>query len=278
MIEAGKLYLVGTPIGNMGDISARAVEILSSVDWIAAEDTRRTGSLLEKIGSRRPTISFHSHNEQRRIPELLEILRKGESIAVASDAGNPGIADPAESLVRAAIKEGIDVVPIPGPSAFLAALTVSGLSTRRFRFEGFLPTKKGPRLAVLRRLSGEEATILFYESPKRVGRLMREIAELLGNRRVVLGREITKKFEEFFRGGAEEAAIHLESEKPRGEYVVLIEGSSGGTPLPDETVLELLREEVGEGRSMRDAVRAVAVVSLWKEQEIYRLFREKDSQ
>jgi len=275
-MERGTLYLVGTPIGNLGDLSPRAAETLRSVDRIAAEDTRRTGTLLQRIGSRVPTISFYARNEERRVPELIRLLLEGRSVAVVSDAGNPGIADPAERLVRAAREEGIDVVPIPGPSAFLAALVASGLPTRRFRFEGFLPSRGGPRHERLRVLAAEEGTLVFYESPRRIRRLMEEIAGTMGDRRVVLAREMTKKFEEFLRGSASELAAALGGDAPRGEFVAVVEGASGGERLPRERILDLVREETGGGSSLRDAVRAAARAGGWKEQEVYRLLRAAD--
>ncbi|MBN1825615.1 MAG: 16S rRNA (cytidine(1402)-2'-O)-methyltransferase [Candidatus Eisenbacteria bacterium] len=275
-MKRGTLYLVGTPIGNMGDLSRRAEEVLRTVDRIAAEDTRRTGALLERIGSRVPALSFYARNEERRVPELLRLLLEGRSVAVVSDAGNPGIADPAERLVRAALEEGIEVVPVPGPSAFLAALVASGLSTRRFRFEGFLPSREGPRLDRLRVLAAEEGTLVFYESPRRIRRLLEEIAGAMGERRVVLARELTKKFEEFLRGTASELAAGFDERPPRGEFVVLVEGAKGGERLPRERVLDLVREETAAGASLRDAVRAAASTAGWKEQEVYRLLRGGD--
>jgi len=272
----GKLYLVGTPIGNLADLSRRAEEVLRDVACIGAEDTRRTKILLDHIGCRTPMFSFFARNERRRIPEILGRLEAGESVAVVSDAGNPGISDPAEKLVREVVVHGFDVVPVPGPSAFVAALTASGLPARRFRFEGYLPTREGPRRERLRSLRSEEATLLFYESPQRVRRLVEEVEELLGDRPVVLAREITKKFEEFFRGRASDARRHMDANRPRGEYVVVVGGAEGEEALPEERVIALVREEVGSGRSLRDAVRAAARVGRWKEQELYRLLREKD--
>jgi len=273
----GTLYLVGTPIGNMDDLSTRAASILRSVDRIAAEDTRRTGRLLGRIGGNRPPlVSFHAHNEAARTTELIERLRQGESIAVVTDAGNPGISDPAERLVRAAVEAGIDIVPVPGPSAFLAALVASGLPTVRFRFEGYLPSKAPARRKALEALRSETATLILHESPKRVCGLVKDIADLLGERPVVLAREITKKFEEFFRGSASEVVAHLDAKPPRGEYVILVGGAGEGEPLAEGPVLDLVREEVAGGRSMRDSVRTAARVAGWKEQDVYRLVREKD--
>ena len=278
-VASRTLYLVGTPIGNMGDLSTRAAGVLRSVDRIAAEDTRRTGRLLERIGGRRPPlVSFHAHNEAARTARLVDRLLQGESIAVVTDAGNPGISDPAERLVRAAVEAGIDVVPVPGPSAFLAALVASGLPTGRFRFEGYLPSRGAARRRALGDLRPERATIVLHESPKRVHALLTEIADLLGERPVVLARELTKKFEEFYRGSASEAVARLERDPPRGEYVVLVGGAGEGEPLPAEPVLDLVREEIAAGRSLRDSVRAAARIARWKEQEVYRIVREREGE
>jgi 16S rRNA (cytidine1402-2'-O)-methyltransferase len=275
LVPRGKLYLVGTPIGNLGDLSRRAEEVLRDVDCIGAEDTRRTKVLLDHIGCRTPMISFHARNERRRVPEIVRRLEAGESVAIVSDAGNPGISDPAEKLVREAVENGIHVVPVPGPSAFVAALIASGLPARRFRFEGYLPSREGPRKERLRSLRSEEATLIFYESPRRVGRMMEEVEELLGDRPLVLAREITKKFEEFFRGSASAAREHIDANPPRGEFVVVVGGAEGEEALPAERMIALVSEEVGAGSSLRDAVRVAARVGLWKEQDLYRLLREK---
>ena len=219
----GTLYIVATPIGNLQDMSHRALEVLRSVSLIAAEDTRTTRVLLDHYGITTPTVSYHSHNEVRRVPQLLERLAEGSSVAVVSDAGTPGISDPAGVVVRAALDRGFSVVPIPGPTALVAALVVSGLRTDRFVFEGFLPVKKGRRTR-LNELAKEERTIVLYESPHRVERTIRELLEALGDRRVVLARELTKMFEEHFRGMLSDAAVHLAEKKPRGEYVIVVEG------------------------------------------------------
>ncbi len=220
---AGTLYIVATPIGNLEDISRRALSILANVDLIAAEDTRHTGHLLKHFGISRQLVSFFSYNEEKRIPDLVHTLTIGKSIALVSDAGTPGISDPATRLVSAAVEAGITIVPIPGPSAFLTALVASGLPTDRFVFEGFLPVKKG-RVSRIAMLGEEDRTIVLYESPHRLPRTLRDLREGLGDRRVVLGRELTKKFEEFVRGTLSDAIAYCERKKVRGEFVVLIEG------------------------------------------------------
>jgi 16S rRNA (cytidine1402-2'-O)-methyltransferase len=220
---AGDLYLVSTPIGNLEDITYRAVRVLGSVDVIAAEDTRKTGFLLHHLGIRRELVSYHSYNESKRVPELIRRLLHGESVAVVTDAGTPGISDPAFSIIRGALDAGIHVIPIPGPTAFLPALVVSGLPTDRFVFEGFLPVKKGRR-GRLERLSGEKRTMVLYESPHRIDRTLRELLEVLGDRQAALAREITKKFEETTRGTLSEILSHVRVKKPRGELVLVIAG------------------------------------------------------
>ncbi|HEX9006489.1 MAG TPA: 16S rRNA (cytidine(1402)-2'-O)-methyltransferase, partial [Bacteroidota bacterium] len=202
-IQPRTLYVVSTPIGNLGDISRRAERILGGVDLIAAEDTRTTGVLLNHLAIRRPLISYFSRNAAGRTPQLLDRLKAGASIAVVTDAGTPGISDPAYALIRDAVEAGIPVVPVPGASALLAALVASGLPPDRFVFEGFLPLKKGRRTR-WERLRDEERTIVVYESPLRIVRTLEELIGQLGDRRVAVARELTKKFEEVQRGPASE--------------------------------------------------------------------------
>jgi 16S rRNA (cytidine1402-2'-O)-methyltransferase len=221
----GVLYLVATPIGNLEDITLRAIRTLREADLVAAEDTRRTRTLFARHGIESPLTSYHEHNERRKARELLEELKRGKSVAVVSDAGTPGISDPAYRLVSLAVDEGIEVVAVPGPNSAIAALSVSGLPTDRFVFEGFLPWKKGARAARLKELAVEPRTVVFFESPRRVVKLLSEIEELWGARRVAVARELTKRFEEVLRG---EAAAGRESREARGvqkgEFVVVVEG------------------------------------------------------
>lgn len=219
----GTLYVVATPIGNLEDITLRAIRILSSVDLIAAEDTRKTKILLDRYNIAKPMLSYFSFNERHRTPQLIERLLAGNSVALVCDAGTPGISDPAYLIVTQALANGIPVTPIPGPSAFIAALAVGGLSTDRFVFEGFLPQKKG-RKTKWESLKDEPRTIVLYESPHRVRKTLSEISMHLGNRNVVIARELTKKFEEILRGPAETVLSQMEQKEPRGEFVILIEG------------------------------------------------------
>jgi 16S rRNA (cytidine1402-2'-O)-methyltransferase len=220
----GTLYIVSTPIGNLDDITFRAVKTLSSVDLIAAEDTRKTKILLDHYNISKPMLSYFDHNERFRASQLIEKLLSGQSVALVSDAGTPGISDPAYRIVRESIDHGITIVPIPGASALLAALVVSGLPTNSFAFEGFLPVKKG-RKTKLEFLKSEKRTIVLYESPHRIVKTVRELLEHLGDREIVLAREVSKKFEEFLRGRTSDVLNRLASSTPRGEFVILLEGN-----------------------------------------------------
>lgn len=219
----GTLYLVATPIGNLDDITYRAIKILSSVDLIAAEDTRKTKILLDHYNISKPMLSYYSYNEKHRAPQLIEKLLHGQSIALVSDAGTPGISDPAFFIVRTALEHAIPIVPIPGASACISALIVSGLPTESFVFEGFLPIKKG-RKTKFESLKNEPRTIIFYESPHRVLKTLNEIFTYFGDRHVVVARELTKKFEEVVRGPVSSVLKDLSAKTPRGEYVVVVEG------------------------------------------------------
>ncbi len=221
----GKLYLVSTPIGNLKDITLRALEVLSQVSLIAAEDTRRSGILLKHYQIETATTSYFDFNQQKKTPALIQKLKAGESIALISDAGTPGISDPAFYLVREAIKENITIEAIPGATAFVPALIVSGLPTDRFVFEGFLPTKKG-RHSRLLELAEERRTIILYESPNRILKTLNQLAEYFGNRRVAISREMTKKFEQIYRGTVEEFNENSASFTLKGEFVIVIAGKS----------------------------------------------------
>ena len=233
-IQPGTLYVVSTPIGNLADITYRAVHILTSVQLIAAEDTRNTGILLKHYGIVTQMISYHQHNEAKRTPELVERLQAGDAVAIVSDAGTPGISDPAYRVVRGAIEAGIPVVAIPGASALLPAVVTSGLPTDRFVFEGFLPVKKG-RHTRLQELKTEKRTMVFYEAPHRIPRTLRDLQEAFGDRTMTAAREITKKFEEVKRGTISEIAAYFNEKTIRGEFVLVVAGTDGETePEVDE--------------------------------------------
>lgn len=225
-LTPGTLYLVATPIGNLEDITLRAVRTLKECDMVAAEDTRRTGQLLKHFGISKPLLSYFKFSEARRSEEIIERLGRGEKIALATDAGSPGISDPGERVVKAAIRAGFRVEPVPGPSALVAALTASGLPTEEFHFIGFLPHKSGQRRSKLEGLKAVEGTLVIYESPYRLEKLLGELNEVFGARQIVLARELTKRFEEFLRGTAAELLTIVNQRGARGEFVVLIGPSS----------------------------------------------------
>jgi 16S rRNA (cytidine1402-2'-O)-methyltransferase len=222
--EPGVLYLVSTPIGNLEDITLRALRVLKEVDLLAAEDTRHTGILLKHYNLHKSIISYHDFNKDKKASVLIEQLKSGKSVAVISDAGTPGISDPGYLLVQMAIRENIKVVPIPGASAFLSALVVSGLPTDKFVFEGFLSPKPGKKRKRLEELREEKRTLILYESPHRFAKTLGDISEILGQRKMVIARELTKKFEEIIRGTPEQIKQSLGERKIKGELVILIEG------------------------------------------------------
>ncbi len=218
------LYLVSTPIGNLEDITLRALRVLREVDFIFAEDTRVTGRLLAHYDIKNRMMSYHAHNEAGRIPQIIGYLQEGQQIALVTDAGTPGISDPGHKLVKAAIRAEIPIVPVPGATAAIAALVASGLPTNRFVFEGFLPRKKG-RQTKFRQLAEEPGTIILYESTHRIQKTIEDIVKHLGNRYIVVSRELTKKFEEFTRGHAQDVLGIIDKRTLKGEIVLLIAGN-----------------------------------------------------
>lgn len=269
--EQGTLYLVGTPIGNLEDITLRAIRTLKEVDLVAAEDTRTTRILLGRLGIRKPLVSYYDPAESARSPALVERLRKGERIALVSESGMPGVSDPGFRLVRAALEAGVPVVPIPGPSSLLAALVVSGLPTDRFAFEGFLPPRPLARRKRLAALRDDARTLIFLESPRRLIEALRDVGLALGDRRVAVARELTKKFEEVVRGKASEVVARLGGREIRGEVVLVVEGRRGaapgsGLPLPEE----VKRLEAELGLSRMEAIKLVARSRGVRKSDIYR--------
>ncbi len=239
----GTLYLVATPIGNLADITHRAIDVLKNVELIACEDTRHTRKLLQHYGISTKTISYHEHNEQERARQLVELLREGKDVAVVSDAGTPSINDPGFRLVRAAIDNGLAVVPVPGPSALISALIAAGLPTDEFFFGGFLPARTNARRSRLNELRSVPGTLIFYEAPHRLAGTLKDAYEILGEREAVVARELTKLHEEIKRGRLSELAEHYSTEDARGEIVLLI----------DRTVLEsAVTNEVGSVASLVD--------------------------
>ncbi len=267
---SGTLYLVGTPIGHLDDLSERARRTLAGVDLVAAEDTRRSGRLLAHAGIRTRIVSLFEGNERRRTGELLEVLRAGRDVAVISDAGMPGLSDPGYRLVRACVEEGIDVRVVPGPSAAISALVGSGLPADRFVFEGFLPRRAGERRARLRALEREPRTIVLFESPRRLRALLREVVAELGDRRVAVARELTKLHEEFVRGRASEVLARFEEREPRGEIVVVVAGAEAPRAPDLEALVEEARALAASGRRLREAATEVGRRAGVPVNELYR--------
>ena len=216
------LYVVATPIGNLGDITLRALDLMKSADLIAAEDTRHSGILLKHFGIKKPFVSYHEHNEARRTPELVEHLTRGEIVALITDAGTPGLSDPGLRLIRECIQRKLPFTIIPGPSSILTALLGSGFSTEKFSFRGFLPVKSGQRERELRAAAGREETTIFFESPYRLIKTLAACVNVMPDRQLCIARELTKKFEEFRRGTASELLTHYEVHPPKGEIALVI--------------------------------------------------------
>ena len=273
--KAGALYVVATPIGNLEDITLRAIRILKEVRRIAAEDTRRTRILLDKYAIATPLTSLYDQNEAERSRLIIAKLLNGEDVAYVSDAGTPGISDPGYILVREAILRGIRVVPIPGASAPIAALSVSGLPMNRFEFLGFLPSKSVRRRKLLTALREGEKTLIFYESPHRLLASLKDIAAVLGDREVVMSREMTKIHEEFRRGRAGDLIAGMGNAAVKGEVTLIVAGRTGEIPECDDSELirrcEQLRRETGEGLSRRDTADRVASETGVSRRRIYRL-------
>jgi 16S rRNA (cytidine1402-2'-O)-methyltransferase len=216
------LYVVSTPIGNLGDITLRALEILKSVDLVAAEDTRHSGILMKHFGIKKPFTSYHEHNEAKRTAELVEHLAAGENIALITDAGTPGLSDPGLRLIRECIRRELSFTIIPGSSSILTALVGSGFSTEKFSFRGFLPIKKGQRQRELKAAAESDETVIFFESPYRLTKTLAACIDVMQNRQLCVARELTKRFEEFRRGNAAELLAHYEAHPPKGEIVLVI--------------------------------------------------------
>lgn len=255
-MSIGKLYICPTPIGNLEDITIRTLKTLNEVDLIAAEDTRHSLILLNHYDIKKPLTSYHEHNIKKKGPELINKLLEGENIALITDAGMPGISDPGEDLIRLAIKEGIKVVGLPGPSASITALVISGISTDKFVFEGFLSSKKKDRMKELDMLKNERRTIIFYESPHRILDTLDDMLVSFGNRQIAIARELTKHYEEIFRGTVQKAKDYF-CEGVKGEFVIIIEGNK------EEIKKEInIGEELGKflslGLSKKEAVKIVS--------------------
>lgn len=265
------LYLVGTPIGNRGDISLRAKEVLESVDIVACEDTRNTGLLLHSYGITNKLMSYHEHNKASRGPKLIEILRDGADVALVSDAGMPSINDPGEDLVRLAIEADIPVTAVPGPVAAITALVLSGLDTTAFHYEGFLPAQSGPRRKRIEELKKYNETIIIYEAPHRLMKLIDGLIEAgFGECRAAFCRELTKKYEQVLRMTVSEAAVYFETTEPRGEFAICLDASGVHEENEEEMDIDsYIRQRVSEGISTKNIAREVAEATCRNKKEIY---------
>lgn len=268
---AGTLYLVATPIGNLGDISSRALETLRGVAFIACEDTRHSRVLLEHFGISRETVSLPAFAEGQRAGRILDRIAAGEDCALVTDAGSPGISDPGEKLVAEALERGLAVVPVPGPTALVAALSASGLPTGRFHFLGFLPRKGPERRAMLEEVAQLSATLVLYESPRRLGETLADLQEAWGDRRACVARELTKVHEEFVRGPLSELSARYGAEEARGEVVVLVEGRTGERRWSEEELRRALEEGLGRGEKLKPLSTELARRAGWSGQDVYRL-------
>jgi 16S rRNA (cytidine1402-2'-O)-methyltransferase len=268
MKQSGILYIVGTPIGNLEDMSSRAVRILKEADLIAAEDTRHTKILLDHFEIKTPMESYHKFSERSKIPRIIEYLQGGKNIALVSDAGMPGISDPGELLVKEAVKNNICIIPIPGPSASLLALSASGLSTERFIFEGFLPRKEKEKMQRLYDLKDETRTVVFYEAGNRIAETVNDMKKIMGNRDCIIARELTKKFEEIKRGNFDNIVSQITNTK--GEFVIII----GGAELKQAATVKSLKEEIEDlqeqlGISAKEAIKLAAAKLNLPKREVY---------
>jgi 16S rRNA (cytidine1402-2'-O)-methyltransferase len=272
-VKPGTLYIVGTPIGNLEDMTFRAVRILQNVDLIAAEDTRHTGKLLQHFQVKTPQISYHDHNRCQRLGELLEKLHQGSAIALVTDAGMPGISDPGYELVKACAEENINIIPIPGVSASITGLSVSGLPTDRFIFEGFLPTKAKERQAKLEEFTRESRTIILYEAPHRVRQTLEDFVDSFGSEReIVLARELTKIHEEIWRGTLGEARLYYHEKEPKGEYTIIL-GGVAEIPLilSEEALKAELQQLLKQGLTRSQATRQLSQQTSLPRRQLYQL-------
>jgi len=270
--EIGTLYVVATPIGNLKDLSIRAVDTLKDVDFIAAEDTRVTLKLLNHLGIKKPMISCYRHNELDRVDRIAERILSGESCALCCDAGTPAISDPGEALIAKAVEEGIRIIPIPGPSAVIAALSASGLASGRFCFEGFIPMNKKTRKNRLISLQTEQRTMVFYEAPHKLRKTLIDLLQYMGNREIVIARELTKIYEEIVHSTLQEAVTHYTTNEPRGEFVLILEGFV--PEIEQENTLEdavsIALEYINVGLSTSEAAKKAAQETRLPRSSIYK--------
>lgn len=273
----GKIYLVPTPIGNLKDITLRALEVLESCDIVAAEDTRQSLKLLNHFNIKKPLISYHQHNEETKSEELIRRANMGEVIAVVSDAGSPGISDPGAVIVRKCIDQGVEFEVLPGAVALTTALIYSGLDTTKFLFRGFLPRENKDKIKVIEDIKEAKETLIFYEAPHRLLQTLGFLKDKLGDRRAAIGRELTKLHEEILRGTLGELILHYEELSPRGEYVVLVEGKSMEAIKEEQealwkdlTIEQHIERYIEEGLSKKDAIKKVAKDRSMQKSEVYK--------
>ncbi len=270
----GTLYVVATPIGNLEDITLRALRVLQDVSLIAAEDTRTTRKLLARYNIQTPLTSYYEEKELTKLDYILETLM-GEDVALVSESGMPGISDPGYQLVKAAIAAGVRVVPVPGASALVAALAVSGLPTDSFTYLGFLPRRGGERRRLLQTIARERRTLIAFEAPHRLLATLKDVEDLLGDREMAVARELTKLHEEIIRGRVSQVRAHLQANRPRGEFTLIIAGAEEET-WEEEKVAEALRQLKAVGVSIREATKGVAQLSGWPKSEVYGVWLELD--
>lgn len=276
----GKLYVVGTPIGNLGDFSPRAVEILSSVDLIAAEDTRVSLKLLNHFNIKKPMISYHEHNIRERSEIIVSKIEQGQNVAIVTDAGMPCISDPGEDLVCLCGERGIDTYVIPGPTAAMSALAISGLNTKRFSFEGFLTVRKGGRMELLKKIKDDDRTLIFYEAPHKLQRTLKDMLSVWGNRRIALAREITKIHEEVIRTTLKDAVEYYKKVLPKGEFVLIIEGAQEEVveQISIEKAVMMVKDIHKSGTALSLAAKQVASETGFKKSQLYSLALDSDEE
>ncbi len=272
-------YIVGTPIGNLSDFSPRAVQTLADVDFIAAEDTRNTLKLLNHFNIKKPMISYFEHNRKKRGEEIMSLLREGKTGALVSDAGMPAISDPGQDLVELLYENGFSVTTVPGPTAFTTALVLSGLDTSRFSFEGFLSTTKKNRLEHLNSIKNCKNTLIFYEGPTKVKGTLKDLVEILGDRKCAVARELTKLYEQVLRGSISDMISHFEDNEPKGEFVIVVEGA---TQQSDEhfwdklSLADHVSYYINTGENKKDAIKLVAADRGMPKSEVYSAVMRKD--
>ena len=276
-MSENKLYLVATPIGNLGDMSQRALEVLNSVDFVAAEDTRNTLKLFNKFDIKKPMVSYFEHNKRERGEYIVSRIEAGEDCALVTDAGTPAISDPGEDIVKLCAERGVDVVPIPGPCAFVQALIISGLDTGRFSFEGFLSTNKPQRKKHLEEIKNHTQTLIFYEAPHKLRKTLKDLLEGLGDRKISLCRELTKMYEQVIRTTIAEAIEYFEVTEPKGEFVLVIEGykeTKEEKEFSKEEILGRVESLIEDGLSKKDAIKEASVKVNLPKREVYQMVVE----